>query len=456
MKENDFVEELLRSSSLGSAGARTLRTKAPNEAVRRIVSQATGEPRGWPRAGAFLNDATNGESATPSVMRDYLPRIQLVSFLETICQALELTPTQFVDAEAKYLAVADWISASGDPLLAGLHIYPQGSAALGTSIRPLTHAEFDIDLVAHLPRVGLGTPPKLVKRALGARLGEHSVYSRMLEEKPRCWRLNYAGEFHMDLTPSICNPDCVHGGELVPDKPADCWKASNPRGYRKWFEDIAALSPRYLSPVELSEAVRAQIDAIPAQVAFKGLLRRTTQLLKRHRDEFFLGRNEDTAPISIVLTTLAAQSYARCVTSGTFETEFDLLKTLIRDLPAGIEVTRHGERLQFALNNPTTSGENFCEKWNARPELADAFFRWHRAAVEDFAAMIARRGLDGVRHELVRAFGETPVDRALGGFRTSVQQARREGSLAVGTAGILSAPAPGAVPTPRNTHFGAP
>jgi len=30
--------------------------------------------------------------------------------------------------------------------------------------------------------------------------------------------LNYANEFHMDITPSIMNPECTNGGELVPDK----------------------------------------------------------------------------------------------------------------------------------------------------------------------------------------------------------------------------------------------
>ena len=32
---------------------------------------------------------------------------------------------------------------------------------------------------------------------------------------PRCWRLSYANEFHMDITPSIPNPNCRFGGELV-------------------------------------------------------------------------------------------------------------------------------------------------------------------------------------------------------------------------------------------------
>ena len=45
--------------------------------------------------------------------------------------------------------------------------------------------------------------------------------------------------------------------------------------------------------------------------SFRGLLRRSIQLTKRHRDVYFAS-NVTLAPISIILTTLTAQSYAYC------------------------------------------------------------------------------------------------------------------------------------------------
>jgi hypothetical protein len=65
----------------------------------------------------------------------------------------------------------------------------------------------------------------------------------MLEELPRCWRLNYANEFHLDITPSIVNHTCVLGGELVPDKKVKEWCASNPKGYKTLFDRRASLLP---------------------------------------------------------------------------------------------------------------------------------------------------------------------------------------------------------------------
>jgi hypothetical protein len=46
---------------------------------------------------------------------------------------------------------------------------------------------------------------------------------------------NYAGEFHLDITPSIPNPGCPKGGVLVPDKAQQAWTPSNPKGYKTLF-----------------------------------------------------------------------------------------------------------------------------------------------------------------------------------------------------------------------------
>ena len=45
-----------------------------------------------------------------------------------------------------------------------------------------------------------------------------------------------SSEFHMDITPSVPNAACVNGGELVPDKALQCWKTTNPKGYRAAFQ----------------------------------------------------------------------------------------------------------------------------------------------------------------------------------------------------------------------------
>ena len=40
-------------------------------------------------------------------------------------------------------------------------------------------------------------------------------------------------------------------------------------------------------------------------------------------------------------------------------------------------------RDQWYIWNETTHGENFAEKWNRRPERAEAFFAWHARFYSD-------------------------------------------------------------------------
>jgi hypothetical protein len=79
----------------------------------------------------------------------------------------------------------------------------------------------------------------------------------------------------MDITPSIPNPACRFGGELVPDKTLKMWKASNPKGYKHLFEERAKLAPvirlrKHMARDSASESV----EPYPEPGGFKGKLPR--------------------------------------------------------------------------------------------------------------------------------------------------------------------------------------
>ena len=109
-------------------------------------------------------------------------------------------------------------------------IYLQGSTALRTTVKPIGVNEHDVDLVAHVPDLDVQISPAALKKAIGDCLRGNGNYAPLLEEMPRCWRLNYANEFHMDITPSIPNPACRFGGELVPDKTLKDLEGVEPEG----------------------------------------------------------------------------------------------------------------------------------------------------------------------------------------------------------------------------------
>lgn len=385
-----------------------------------------------------------------------LRKRELLGVLERLCQGLELTDTQLQTARERYEAVGAWLARAVDPLLSALAIYLQGSTALGTTVKPIGRNEHDVDLVAHNPSISRSTAPAIVKKVIGDRLKLNGHYAPILEEMARCWRLNYANEFHLDITPSIVNPACALGGELVPDKKVMEWCASNPKGYKALFDRRASLQPRLrLLEARVEKQLRADIEPYPMSRGPKGILRRVVQILKRHRDYHFLDADSALAPISIVITTLASRSYEYCVSSAVFEDEFDLLCEVIRHMPRFIEVKVVDGRQQWFIWNETTTGENFAEKWNDDSRRAKSFFEWHTRALADIERLVAIDGLDSLTKSLSESFGSGPANRAMEGLTNDISAARAAGLLSVApTAGLTVNQRVGTMTVKRNTFFG--
>jgi SMODS domain-containing protein len=381
-------------------------------------------------------------------------KAELLGVLEHLCQGLELTDTQFQTAKERYEAVGAWLAAAEDPMLRALAIYLQGSTALGTTVKPISRSEHDVDLVVHNPDLSSSTAPGIVKRVIGDRLKLNGRYAAILEEMPRCWRLNYANEFHLDITPSIVNPACVQGGELVPDKKVREWCASNPKGYKALFEHRASLQPRLRLLEEAVKQLRADIEPYPISRGPKGILRRVVQILKRHRDYQFEG-DPALAPISVVITTLASRSYEYCVSNLVFEDEFDLLCAVIREMPRFIETQLIDGQKHWFVWNETTTEENFAEKWNHDPRLARAFFDWHVRALADIERLVAIDGLDSLTKSLSQSFGSGPANRALERLTKDISAARALGQLSVApVVGLRIGQSPRSTTVKTNTFFG--
>lgn len=381
---------------------------------------------------------------------------QLIGVLESVCQSFELSDAQHASAKQRYEGVGRWLATSDDPVLRMIEVFLQGSTAIGTTVKPIGVNEHDVDLVAHAPDLDTQVSPAALKRAIGDRLRTSGNYSALLEEKPRCWRLNYANEFHMDITPSIPNPNCQFGGELVPDKTLKLWKPSNPRGYKLLFTKRAELKPifRMRKAMIVADSAEANVEPYPAQSQFKGILRRTVQIAKRHRDVHFID-DPELAPLSIIVTTLASRSYEFCVPHREYDNELELLLEVIRHMPDSIEVHTVGGREQWAIWNETTAGENFAEKWNKHPERAEAFFAWHARFQANLEALQQIRGIDQLSESLKGQFGAQPASAAIGALTERVSTARRTNSLRVAPAiGLTAGAAARSTAVRANTFYG--
>lgn len=225
-------------------------------------------------------------------------RIDLNEAFSQVASKLDLDETRYRNAEGKYQAIGNWLNAENSALAQySPQIYPQGSFLLGTVVKPLSSDEYDIDLVCLLSGIHRATSPQEVKAMVGNRLKNNENYSKIIEEMNRCWRLNYAGEFHMDIIPAIPDAENNEDAMLISDRELIGWTWSNPKGYANWFKQ--SMQAQYnLQKKELAEIRNKEVEDIPDYLV-KTELQRTVQLMKRHRDIMF-EKDTDNKPISII------------------------------------------------------------------------------------------------------------------------------------------------------------
>ena len=112
-------------------------------------------------------------------------------------------------------------------------IVAQGSYAAGTSVRPVrTGDEFDVDLVVKVTLPASWTSDATLNWIRG-RLALDSVFRPKLIRHPRCVRISYAGDFHLDVVPARRSGTYGLVRLKVPDRVGG-WRFSNPEGFVRW------------------------------------------------------------------------------------------------------------------------------------------------------------------------------------------------------------------------------
>jgi hypothetical protein len=372
----------------------------------------------------------------------------LNTILVKVVEEISITKTMMDKAVNSYNAVGEWI---GDGLDYDVIITPQGSMNLGTTNKPITDKDdYDIDLVCLL-KDGQVLKAERIKNIVGNRLKEHEVYKvKILDEGEgkRCWKMQY-NEFHMDILP--CVPISFYKEPNVTDirlthKQNGFYydKYSNPYGYRKWFE---GRMETILNQEKRKYALdnRTTIEKVPTY-RVKTPLQMAIQLLKRHRDICFQD-NEDNAPISIIITTLAAHAYRG--ESNVYEA----IKNILTHMTDYIEI-RNGV---FWISNPVMPKENFADKWQEFPERKDAFMGWIQKARRDFIDNpLNAVGLDRIGNMLGESLGKAPVNRAMANMGKEAYKSRISGKLYSNglTGGLTTTASVGAKVVKGHTFFG--
>lgn len=374
--------------------------------------------------------------------------------LVEICRRIQLTKTQDQEVREHYAAVADWLGRPGSYLEDfDIHIFPQGSQNLRTTTRPIGKQEHDLDAVCLFKNTTFDHPG-LLYSLVWNRIQQSKVYGPRSDRLPRCIRIKYAGSFHLDIVPALCDGHNGYGRILVPDLDAnlslehpdnDRWKPSNPLGYAAWFEARCIVINQLVE-----KYAKAQVDPIPSRepASKKPPLRRVVQLLKRWRDVEYRGRTK-LSPPSIILTTLAGKFYDGGPSCGD---SLGLIVERINDWLATCE--------PVTLKNPAHQEEEICEKWHSNNDAYSDFRNTFLAFQEDWDETLRLTGTKLTR-KLMKLFGEELVGEALKSISEStIGSPRQLNALRSipSSSGLLlpasSIPGVRAVSVKPNTFFG--
>lgn len=374
---------------------------------------------------------------------------QLNLILTKIVKEISITATMLDKATKSYEAVGTWL---GDGIEYDVRITPQGSMNLGTTNKPISDKDdYDIDLVCLLEN-GRKLEAKIIKDIVGNRLKENETYRKKITEKgegKRCWKMQY-DEFHMDILPCVPKSNYIEPYltdiRLTHKISAYCYedRYSNPYGYRKWFESRMADVLKEEKRAFAAEN-KLEIENVPTY-RVKTPLQMAIQLLKRHRDICFKN-NDDNAPISIIITTLAAKAY-----NGE-RNVYEALCTILNHMHEYIEI-KDGV---YWVKNPVMEEENFADKWELHPKRKDNFYKWLFKAKEDLISNpLAAVGIDTLGEMFKESLGEAPVSRAFSSYADDMLSARKKGTLySVGlTSGLITKVTSKATQVKGHTFFG--
>lgn len=403
-------------------------------------------------------------------MLSNLQKEQFNEILEELGNNLDITQTQYNAAVKSYQAVGlhlakhDSLIGKYDP-----EILPQGSFMLGTMIQPIHEDDdLDIDLVCQL----VGKEEKWtqydLKQKVGEQLRAHATYATMIKdpEGRRCWTLEYSEQanYHMDILPCIVDSgyrillekafSASESSEInelalrITDRETDDykteinhlnWLKTNPFGYGRWFFNRASLS--------FTKSFNESIQPVPEYSQERLPLQRVVQILKRHRDMMFDG--DPDKPISIIITTLAAQAYQK-------ETNIlDALSNVVAALPALIKERyslEHGRYIKWVAN-PINDEENFADKWADYPERQANFEKWLKQVQKDVTDTLGRSGLSNISESLQKSFGNQLVTKTFSAIAERSRQQTQGGINKIDiAAGITAA---GSIVVKPHNFYGA-
>ncbi|CAM4254544.1 nucleotidyltransferase domain-containing protein [Erysipelothrix aquatica] len=346
--------------------------------------------------------------------------------LNNLLSKIDLTETQRKRAEDLYTNICKAIESKTG---LSINFYPQGSFATRTAVRPYSKSKnqsYDVDVICEVVDLSKEIGPKKLMSIFEDALSE-SRYTFIKWEK--CFTIKYEKQegvdFSIDIIPATKesieainrirtvteNVYLVDSSIAIPDvsESKSRWISNNPIGYVTWFNTQTASYERIFESFRDKE-FKASITDIPEDSA-TNMMRNVIKILKRLRDVYYVRKDSDNKPSSIVITTIVAKLSNRI---GYVQDESSLLDKVVIELQqlrsslmkgsskTSIEAGYFMMNIvnfndgQWTLKNPANGLDNILSSWNENKVAAEEFFSW----VENLSNVISQQ--KDVRHSQTR------------------------------------------------------
>lgn len=377
----------------------------------------------------------------------------------TIINKLDISPTMYQNAVEKYQALAKFLNENG----VGADIYPQGSFAFGTVVRPYSQEKdpnYDLDFICQISATRDDISAKDLFNQVRNVLQNSDRYSDKLVICDECLTIEYADingvGFNIDIVPATAEndidierlrseslrPDLIDSSIAIPFKRDDdyIWKTNNPKGFVKWFTEInlpffSAVKTNYKNNLFVNyRQLYNSVEEIPDALV-RTPLQQVIQILKYHRSVYYshIKNGDSIKPISAIINTVVAQMAKSTRPTQTTE---ELLKFILDELKIyshrqGMDFIEfrqlYGDRNiiyrengKWSIVNPANPEDNLADHWNEDSEIPAYFFRWIDAAYNDLIESLSLNDYQ-FRSQLENAFGSNTVQNVLGNKYTNVQ-----------------------------------
>lgn len=368
-----------------------------------------------------------------------------------IIENLDISPTLYKNAVEKYKNIAKYLQGKG----LNVDIYPQGSFALGTVVRPYSaddNAAYDLDFICQVSNVDRDNiDAESLRELIKTTLEESELYGGKLEIYDECFTIKYSDTngvgFSVDIVPAVDEssknkvalikkslfPELIETAIAIPkqNNKGYEWLTNNPRGYKEWFNDVndkyQMTSRDYFLEqyFEKHRDLYESIEEIPSELE-RTSLQRVIQILKYHRNVFYskCKDGDEHKPISAIINTVATQiaKFANPTMSVyellNFVTDELYTYSLQLKMHEALFAQKYGNKTviskkkeEWVIENPANPGDNLADSWTN--ETAEIFFKWASTLKSDLIDSLSEDD-DTFRSCIENAFGEYAVKKSWG------------------------------------------